>query len=105
MEPLLEIIKRYGLAAGLIAYLIFRDYLNYKEDVKLKGSLAKRLENLEVYEKTILQDLVEKSTKALAQSTRTTRALIHALRRRPCLTKDMEVLEEDGLQNDDNTQE
>ena len=59
--PWLEILKTVGPFVGVILFFIYRDY-------RREEKLNKRVENLETYQKEILESLVEKSTVALTQS-------------------------------------
>lgn len=59
--PWFEILKTVGPFVGVILFFIYRDY-------RREEKLNKRVENLETYQKEILESLVEKSTVALTQS-------------------------------------
>lgn len=63
MDPqlLLPILKEFGPLVALIAFFIWRDW-------RREDKLYQRVERLENYQKEILEDLVEKTTSALVQS-------------------------------------
>lgn len=59
--PWFEILKTVGPFVGVILFFIYRDY-------RREEKFNKQVENLETYQKEILESLVEKSTVALTQS-------------------------------------
>ncbi len=59
--PWMEIIKSVGPWVSVILFFIYRDY-------RREESLNQRIRMLEEYQKNVLENLVEKSTMALAQS-------------------------------------
>ncbi len=59
--PWVEILKDVGPFIGIIIFFVWRDWR--REEI-----LLKRVEILETYQKETLENLIEKSTTALAQS-------------------------------------
>lgn len=59
--PWLEILKNFGPLVSILAFFIYRDW---QRELKL----TRRIEKLEDYQKRMLQNLVEKTTTALIQS-------------------------------------
>lgn len=68
MFPWIEILKYAGPALGIIIFFIYRDW---QREIKLTS----RIETLEQYQRDILEQLVEKSTVALTQSTECLKAI------------------------------
>jgi hypothetical protein len=59
--PWVDLIKNVGPFAGIIVFFVWRDW-------RREEKLHDRVEKLETYQKETLENLVEKSTAALAQS-------------------------------------
>jgi hypothetical protein len=59
--PWAAILKEFGPFVGIIAFFVWRDW-------RREEKLYDRVEKLETYQKDMLENLVEKSTSALAQS-------------------------------------
>ena len=58
---ILKLVQTFGPSVGIVIFFLWRDY-------KRESHFMARIENLENYQKNILESLVEKSTMALAQS-------------------------------------
>jgi hypothetical protein len=72
--PWLEILKNFGPLASILVFFVYRDW---QRELKL----TKRLEKLEDYQKQMLQNLVERTTAALVQSSECLKWIGHIVER------------------------
>lgn len=70
--PWIDILKNFGPLISILVFFIWRDWQREKR-------LTRRAERLDDYQKKILQNLVEKTTAALVQSSECLRAISHII--------------------------
>ena len=87
MTELLEFIKLYGAAGGLVLFFIWRDY-------KRECRLSARLDATEDFQKNHLAHLAADATAALNANTDASKHLCAALERRPCLSDEIRRMRE-----------
>jgi hypothetical protein len=72
--PWFEIIKNFGPLIAIVVFFIYRDW---QRELKL----TQRIEKLEDYQKKMLQNLVERTTTALVQSSECLKWMGHIVER------------------------
>lgn len=72
--PWIEILKNFGPLVAIIVFFVYRDW-------QRELRLTNRVEKLEEYQKNMLQNLVDKSTMALVQSSECLKWIGHIIER------------------------
>lgn len=96
MAEFLAFARVVGVPAALILFFVWRDYKREERHVRREKNLVERLTKVEDFQRDKLEGLAVRSTTALEDSARTMSEVCGALRRRPCIAREMGMLGAEG---------
>lgn len=93
MDKLIELAweatKTFGPMFGIVAFLLWRDWRDKRDDrirdAKREKDLVERIRDVENYQRTELAALVKATTAALADNAVVSRTIIETLHTHPCM--------------------
>jgi len=89
-----KIVSDVGIVIAILIYFVWQNSLHEKRATFREENLIKRIEDVEIYQRTKLENLATESTKvlndvsnAITEQTHSLDDLTNQLRKRPCLLK------------------
>lgn len=89
IKTMLDIFGQYGLPIALVIYFVWRDYERDKANKREKEEMVQYIRKLETEMRTLLHELVSKTTQIIVTNSEALKDWMSLLKIRPCLADEI----------------